>query len=113
MVLYDLVQEWHGWQGSEHTKYCKLDRGTKHLLNRTSIPTECDITLHSMRIGGTCCLLKAGLSRNVVETLGNWKGTLMMGQYARMLSLRPSLFQGYAFYNPKELANMYSLPTGQ
>lgn len=67
------------------------------------------ISTHSGRIGGTCCLLKAGLSQRTISVIGHWADdSKMLIRYAKFVIQRPSAVQGLAFYNPRSFKNQYN-----
>ena len=66
---------------------------------------------HSCRIGGTCTLLKSGLSQSVVQAVGRWKSAEMVDHYARQVLLNPNCVEEFRFYNPVSLAGQYTAGT--
>jgi hypothetical protein len=97
--------------------YQKYERALAHLIQRAGIMpaagadagrTRRWFNTHSGRIGGACALLKAGLALEVVRTVGNWEANSgTVEHYARFVMLRPSLVDGWAFYNPRALKHKY------
>ena len=89
-----------------------MRRALDVLVEKTGIdnhPKDKDRALyscHSTRVGGTCVLLKSGLSEKVISTVALWKSN-MIAKYSERVIREPSLVESFRFYNPQTLNGAY------
>ncbi len=75
------------------------ESGILEVLNKALPESSRRFTTHSARVGGCCTLHKAGLSKDVVQEIGDWANVQMV-IYSKKLFRGPECVKAVPFYNP-------------